>query len=55
LVHRDLKPANIFLNSVSDVKIGDFGLVKKINLVNDELHSERIIAMPIDEQNDSGK
>lgn len=30
LVHRDLKPSNIFLNKGLNVKIGDFGLVKKL-------------------------
>jgi serine/threonine protein kinase len=31
LVHRDLKPSNIFVNSKLQVKIGDFGLTKKVN------------------------
>lgn len=30
LIHRDLKPSNIFLTDNLQVKIGDFGLVKKL-------------------------
>ncbi|CAD8193297.1 unnamed protein product [Paramecium pentaurelia] len=30
LVHRDLRPDNIFINNENDVRIGDFGLMKKI-------------------------
>lgn len=30
MVHRDLKPSNIFLNDNLLVKIGDFGLVYKL-------------------------
>lgn len=39
LVHRDMKPHNVFLKKNLQVKIGDFGLVKKLNnLVNNKLH-----------------
>jgi len=31
ILHRDLKPGNIFLDSHSNVKIGDFGLARVMN------------------------
>ena len=32
IVHRDLKPENIFINRKLDIKIGDFGLSKQLDL-----------------------
>lgn len=31
ILHRDLKPGNIFLDTNSNVKIGDFGLARVMN------------------------
>jgi serine/threonine protein kinase len=33
-MHRDLKPQNIMITKNYDIKIIDFGQVKKINLIN---------------------
>jgi mitogen-activated protein kinase 1/3 len=44
VVHRDIKPSNLFINSKSDLKIGDFGLARVIgDPYAPELQSEAIM------------
>ena len=35
LIHRDIKPENLFLNENYDIKIGDFGIAKQLNNINE--------------------
>ena len=39
LIHRDLKPENIFINSDNKIKIGDFGISKKLDINNKYAHT----------------
>lgn len=37
IIHRDIKTLNLFLDKNNDIKIGDFGVSKLVNIDNDEL------------------
>ena len=37
IIHRDLKPSNILVNENCDLKIGDFGMARSINISDAEI------------------
>ena len=46
IVHRDLKPANVLLTADGQPKIGDFGLVKRIEDESSQTRSGSILGTP---------
>ncbi|KAI5730741.1 hypothetical protein M8J76_016910 [Diaphorina citri] len=44
ILHRDIKPANVFLDENNNVKLGDFGLARILNM--NESHSYTLVGTP---------
>ena len=52
-VHRDIKPANMLINYAGDVKISDFGIIRKLE-VKDSSSSKRRSSTSRNEYDDNG-
>ena len=45
IIHRDIKCANILINNKGDVKIGDFGLARKISTTKKKKYTYRVVTL----------
>ena len=43
IIHRDLKPENIFMNKNMEIKIGDFGISKELDIYKTYLLTSKML------------